>query len=212
VQERPGPQIAEIMNAVNAYAERSGALILAEGIETEQHLSTARALGARLGQGWLLGRPAAGPAPGHQLGRLVLPAAPPADSEGSPFGCLAPGTPLRRSPKNLLIEVSKQLEREAMRVGQSCVVAATFQEAKHFTLATTRRYRDLVERTGFVCAVGEGLSAEPFRGCAVPTSHRTTRCGASGTSWCSVRTSPRRCWPATSATPGRTCSGPSSTP
>jgi diguanylate cyclase (GGDEF)-like protein/PAS domain S-box-containing protein len=164
VQERPGPQIAEIMNAVNAYAERSGALILAEGIETEQHLSTARALGARLGQGWLLGRPAAGPAPGHQLGRLVLPAAPPADSEGSPFGCLAPGTPLRRSPKNLLIEVSKQLEREAMRVGQSCVVAATFQEAKHFTLATTRRYRDLVERTGFVCAVGEGLSAEPVPG------------------------------------------------
>ena len=51
-----------------------------------------------------------------------------------------------------------------MRVGQSCVVAATFQEAKHFTLATTRRYRDLVERTGFVCAVGEGLSAEPVPG------------------------------------------------
>ena len=51
VQDRPGPQVAEIMNAVNAYAERSGALILAEGIETEQHLLTARALGARLGQG-----------------------------------------------------------------------------------------------------------------------------------------------------------------
>ncbi|MCW2581632.1 MAG: hypothetical protein JWQ53_422, partial [Klenkia sp.] len=45
VQERPGPEIAEIMNAVNAYAERSGALILAEGIETERHLLTARALG-----------------------------------------------------------------------------------------------------------------------------------------------------------------------
>ena len=33
VQERPGPEIAQIMNAVNAYAEQSGALVLAEGIE-----------------------------------------------------------------------------------------------------------------------------------------------------------------------------------
>ena len=51
-----------------------------------------------------------------------------------------------------------------MRIGQTCVVAATFQEAKHFTVATTQRYRDLVERTGFVCALGEGLSPEPAPG------------------------------------------------
>lgn len=57
VQERPGPAIAEIMNAVNAYAERSGAVLLAEGIEDARHLAVSRALGARLGQGWLFGRP-----------------------------------------------------------------------------------------------------------------------------------------------------------
>jgi DICT domain-containing protein len=51
-----------------------------------------------------------------------------------------------------------------MRIGRACVVAATFQEAKHFTLATTERYRDLAERTGFVCALGEGLSIEPAPG------------------------------------------------
>ncbi len=61
VQQRPTPAVAEIMNAVNAYAERSGALILAEGIETEQHLTAARGLGASLGQGWLFGRPTATP-------------------------------------------------------------------------------------------------------------------------------------------------------
>ncbi len=164
VQERPGPQIAEIMNAVNSYAERSGALILAEGIETEQHLLTARALGARLGQGWLLGRPAAGAAPGLAPAELVLPAPAATDADGSPFGCLPRGTTLRRSPKDLLIELSKQLEREAMRIGRTCVVAATFQEAKHFTVSTTQRYRDLVDRTGFVCALGEGLPIEPVPG------------------------------------------------
>src|SRR5205085_1452138 len=58
VQQRPGPAVAGIMNAVNAYAERTGALVLAEGIENEQHLDIAKALGARLGQGYLFGRPA----------------------------------------------------------------------------------------------------------------------------------------------------------
>jgi EAL domain-containing protein (putative c-di-GMP-specific phosphodiesterase class I) len=165
VQERPGPAIAEIMNAVNAHAERTGAVILAEGIETEAHLATARALGATLGQGWLFGRPAPGAAPGLETGALALPGtASAALVDGSPFGCLPATVPLRRSTKSLLIELSKQLEREAMRLGETCVVAATFQEARHFTPSTIQRYRDLVERTGFVCALGEDLPVEPLPG------------------------------------------------
>ncbi|PRY50766.1 PAS domain S-box-containing protein/diguanylate cyclase (GGDEF)-like protein [Geodermatophilus tzadiensis] len=167
VQERPGPAVAEIMNAVNAYAERSGAVVLAEGIEDGDHLRTALGLGATLGQGWLFGRPAPGPASGLPVGELVLPGAgrpSGALAEESPFACLPDDVPLRRAPKALLIELSKQLEREAARLGETCVVAATFQEARHFTVATTRRYRDLVARTGFVCALGEDLPVEPLPG------------------------------------------------
>ncbi len=166
VQDRPGADVAEIMNAVNAYAEASGATVLAEGIEDERHLHMARALGAHLGQGWLFGRPGPAPVPGLPTGELRLPA-PPALGEfaaSSPFALLPAGTPLRRSPKSLLIELSKQLEREAMRIGPTCVVASTFQEARHFTPSTTSRYRDLVERVGFACALGEGLPAEPLPG------------------------------------------------
>ncbi len=161
VQRRATPAVAEIVNAVNAYAERSGALLLAEGIETDRHLDVARALGATLGQGWLFGRPSATPAITRPDRPLVLP--PPttgAETAGvSPFAALPPGAVLRRSPKRLLIELSKHLEREAMRLGETCVVASTFQYAEHFTPATAQRYRDLVERTGFVCALGEGLSS-----------------------------------------------------
>ena len=167
VQERPGPAIAEIMNAVNAYAEASGAVVLAEGIEDAAHLRMARALGATLGQGWLFGRPAPGPAAGARVAALPLPMPSPVrpgDDEISPFQCLPAGVPLRRSPKALLIELSKQLERQAMRLGDTCVVAATFQEARHFTPATTLRYRDLVSRVGFVCALGEDLPVEPLPG------------------------------------------------
>ncbi|MCY1143764.1 EAL domain-containing protein [Actinoplanes sp. Pm04-4] len=42
---------------VRAEAQRTGAVVIAEGIETEADLLTARQLGARWGQGWLFGRP-----------------------------------------------------------------------------------------------------------------------------------------------------------
>jgi diguanylate cyclase (GGDEF)-like protein/PAS domain S-box-containing protein len=169
-QDRPGPELAEIMNAVNAYAERSGALVLAEGIETERHLATAQALGATLGQGWFFGRPTARPEPVDPIDaqplRLLATGTAPAGVPGpsSPFSCLPPGAEPRRSRKRLLVEISKQLEREAMRVGSTCVVASTFQHVRHLTPATEQRYRDLAERVGFVCAVGEGLAEEPVAG------------------------------------------------
>ena len=167
VQDRPGPAVAEIMNAVNSYAEQSGALVLAEGIETKAHLEFARALGATLGQGWLLGRPGAGAHPDYVVGELDLPPARPVaatSGRASPFACLPDSVPLRRSPKALLIELSKQLEREALRLGDTCIVAATFQEARHFTPSTRERYAALVAATGFVCALGDDLPPEPMPG------------------------------------------------
>jgi EAL domain-containing protein (putative c-di-GMP-specific phosphodiesterase class I) len=58
MHDNPSHEIAEVVHAVNAEAERTGALILAEGIETEGHLRRAPALGASYGLGRLLGRPA----------------------------------------------------------------------------------------------------------------------------------------------------------
>ncbi len=169
VQDQPSPAVAQIMNAVNAYAEESGALLLAEGIETEQHLATALALGATLGQGWLFGRPVAAPPAldPSTVRPLRLPHPPPASTEeleDSPFACLPIGTVLTRSPKGLLVELSKHLEREALRLGETCVVTSTFQHQRHFTPATTARYRRLAERTGFVCALGEDLVDAPAPG------------------------------------------------
>jgi diguanylate cyclase (GGDEF)-like protein/PAS domain S-box-containing protein len=155
------------MNAVNAFAEQDGAVVLAEGIETEAHVRVAASLGATLGQGWFFARPAAGPAPGYPVGELVLPAGRRTAAHArplSPFACLPESVPLRRASKALLVEVSKQLEREAVRLGDTCVVASTFQEGRHLTPATRRRYRELVDRVGFVCALGEGLSPEPLPG------------------------------------------------
>ncbi len=166
VQARPTADIAAIMNAVNAEAERSGSLLLAEGIETPAHLMVARALGATLGQGWLFGRPAALPAPlpGAPDRALRLGGGAEPDPGRSPYDHVATARPPRIARKPLLIEVSKHLERQAAAAGESAVVAATFQHAGFFTPATRRRYTDLVGRAAFVGALGAGMAAEPLPG------------------------------------------------
>lgn len=168
VQNRPDQAAAEVMHAVNAYAERSGAQVLAEGIETEAHLVNARAFGATLGQGWMFGRPSDTPALIHPHRPLPSLAGDlttrPTASVTSPFGALPPGLELAVAPKRLLIELSKQLEREAARLGATCVIASTFQDARHFTTSTARRYTDLARQTGFVCVLGRDLPIEPVPG------------------------------------------------
>jgi hypothetical protein len=152
------------MHAVNAYTEASGALLLAEGIETPAHLAAARALGARFGQGWLFGRPGE-----RASGLPIAPAGLPqldasSSAERSPFACIHPGTPLRQAGKRLLIELSKKLEEEALARGETAILTATFQEARHFTPRTAERYARLADGIAFVCALGEDLPAEPIPG------------------------------------------------
>jgi EAL domain-containing protein (putative c-di-GMP-specific phosphodiesterase class I) len=60
---QPGdPNTARVVAAVAAHAEASNAVVLAEGIETAEHLAIARTMGATVGQGWYFGRPAPLPA------------------------------------------------------------------------------------------------------------------------------------------------------
>lgn len=51
IQEKTTAETAAIINAVIAQAERTGAIVLAEGIETPEHRDRALAMGATLGQG-----------------------------------------------------------------------------------------------------------------------------------------------------------------
>lgn len=49
-------------------------------------------------------------------------------------------------------------------MGKTCIVLSTFQEARYFGEPTARRYRQLARETGFVAAIGSGLSTEPTAG------------------------------------------------
>src|SRR4051794_16492732 len=58
IQEELTADEEAVVDAVQRYARRTGASILAEGIETEEHREKGLQLGANLGQGWLFGKPA----------------------------------------------------------------------------------------------------------------------------------------------------------
>lgn len=163
----PAADAARVVNAVAAEAERSGALILAEGIESSAHLTRARSMGATLGQGWLLGRPGPlrcnGPSSRSESGGV--PRRPPAtDIASTPFELIADSRRLRRGDKHLLLALSRQLEEEALRLGSEAVVLATFQSADFFTPTSRRRYERLAGSAALVGVLGVGLDSEPAPG------------------------------------------------
>ncbi|WP_249011923.1 EAL domain-containing protein [Conexibacter sp. DBS9H8] len=163
VQQPMSRSRARVVHAVAAQAERSGARILAEGIENERQAARAQALGATLGQGWLFGRP----------GELR----PAADSDGTgrirvevdngsetPFAHLIGCCVSRTGTKARLLQMSLALEEQALLQGESAVLLSTFQEARYFPPSTRDRYASIAARVAFVGALGHGLDPEPAPG------------------------------------------------
>ncbi len=83
LRERSARDVARIVAAAGAESERRQAAVLAEGIDDEEQLAAARAYGATLGQGYLLGPPGPLPAALPQPGRGLRLTGGGADPEGS---------------------------------------------------------------------------------------------------------------------------------
>jgi len=173
VQQHTTVEVAEVVAAVNAQAERTGALVLAEGIETPEHADLARAMGARLGQGWLFGRPGALPVPTRQDRAPIVDLRATAGwrRTETPYELVAGSREVQRSTKPLLVAMSKHLERQALTLGGPAVVAASFQHARQFTPATARRYAVLAGAAELVVAVGVDLPTSPIPGVSGASIH-----------------------------------------
>ena len=116
--------VAGVLHPALRQAADSGAVVVAEGIETEQHLELARAMGAHYGQGYLLGRPGPLPAvltgPGHAVpllrrtwDRAVAP---------GPFAVVAGATGTRRVDRTPMLEIARQLLAQACQLSPGPLV------------------------------------------------------------------------------------------
>jgi diguanylate cyclase (GGDEF)-like protein/PAS domain S-box-containing protein len=164
VQDRPSTEQAAIVSALLAESERTGSILLAEGIETDAHRDVARSLGATLGQGWRWGRP--GPLPDRRHRAWRRP--PLRDAHPwrgrTPFEVVAAQCPTAEASKSLLLPMSHHLETRTLGIGEGAVLLSAFQDAKHFTPRTIDRYVMLARGASLVAALGVGLDSEPAPG------------------------------------------------
>lgn len=160
------PTLSDVASAVWAEQERTGAQIVAEGIETEQQLEQARGVGATLGQGWLWGRPGALPddasAPAAAGGLSSERSA--VALTGTPFELLAAAREPREAPADVLGAMSRHIETAAGEIGAGTIVLACFQGSEQFSGRARSRYRALAAAASLVAVFGTGMAAQPAIG------------------------------------------------
>lgn len=169
VQQQPDVEIATVLQAVQAQAERSGATVLAEGIENEDHADLALAMGATVGQGWHLGRP------GDLPPEVIAPSAPleligvrDPDLAGTPFDLLVDRRLVREGDAPLLHAVSRFLETQTGNLVSPPVLLAAFQEARRF-VPVAARFERFAQHCTFVAVLAQGLDG-PTAGGGVRTT------------------------------------------
>ena len=166
LHEAPNDEMSRIMEVVHNEAARTGAVILAEGIETEENLAEALRLGATMGQGWYFGRPAPLPQqierPRHSVPmRKVTPAS----VLPTPFEMLGPDIALTRGTRDDIERLTAELKLQACELSEPPpVVLGAIQSADRFTGALADRYVAVAERAAFVGIAAEDMPRTPAPG------------------------------------------------
>lgn len=165
VQAQPTPEIAAIAGAVGAQAERTGATVLAEGIETEEQLQYARALGATLGQGYFLGRPAAEPEPIPPTAiPLPIYSATLPYTWRTPFELASAHRPVRHGTIPLLAAISRELERQAAAKSPTSLLISSFPGVDRWMSQMNEVYFDQAAKLAFAAVLAVGIPPEPSPG------------------------------------------------
>jgi EAL domain-containing protein (putative c-di-GMP-specific phosphodiesterase class I) len=155
LRERSAGDVARIVTAVGAESEGRQALVLAEGIDSEEQLATARAFGAVLGQGFLLGSPAPLPDTMPEPGRKLRLTSSGGDPWGaSPFSRVTNWKRPARGSRELAARTAELVARQALELGESVIVLAAFPHEGQMTNAEAWMLRELAASVAFVGAIG----------------------------------------------------------
>jgi EAL domain-containing protein (putative c-di-GMP-specific phosphodiesterase class I) len=152
--------VSHEVNAVLHEADRSGAQILAEGIENDDHLAVARSLGAALGQGYLFGRP--GPLP-TAVRPSTLPLArvtPREVSDETPFEMLSRTHPVRPTAAPLLATMIGHIENQALHTDDAAILVVNLAHIGNLDDEARLRYGYITMRGVEVYLLAHGMPAQ----------------------------------------------------
>jgi EAL domain-containing protein (putative c-di-GMP-specific phosphodiesterase class I) len=173
LRERAPEDVARIVTAVGAEAEKRLATVLAEGIDSEEQLATARAAGATLGQGYHLGEPAPLPeelpSPGRGL-RLTSSGGVPENVV--PYQRVTNWRRPAEGPTELAERAAAMLSAQASKLGSTGLLLAATPDDDPLPASQLERYERLAAEIGFVGVLGGGAAAavDGLRGGPLPAA------------------------------------------
>jgi EAL domain-containing protein (putative c-di-GMP-specific phosphodiesterase class I) len=154
--ERDPSDIARVVTAVGFEAERRHATVLAEGIDSDAQLATARAAGATLGQGFLLGEPGPLPDPLPEPGRPLRLAGTGGAPDGPlPYQRVTNWRRPTRGAAELAERAAALLSSQAAALGETGMLLAA--PPGHTGLAARVRYTALSGEIGFLGVLSDGV-------------------------------------------------------
>ena len=160
IQDGPSREQARNLAAVLAHQERTGAIILAEGVENDDHLEQALAVGATLGQGYFFGRPGPlGQDPTATWSRST-PRQIRGSGIGSPFDLVAGTSPVRTARKAILTSLSRHIESQVEHAADPPMLFTALQRNEYFSGDTRQYYRTLAETCPLVAVFGADMPTD----------------------------------------------------
>jgi EAL domain-containing protein (putative c-di-GMP-specific phosphodiesterase class I) len=166
VQGRSHPYAARVVNAAIAYAENAGAAIMAVGIESEEHLTMARGMGATLGQGYFFARPGALPETTKQVVQpiLLIDQLAPPQPHDTPFDVYAQRYTPTPATSATLESFAHYLEQRCSIDPDPPVVLACLRGAQLPSGAPLALLEMIARNTSFAAAFAEQLPHHPLPG------------------------------------------------
>ncbi|WP_422743247.1 sensor domain-containing phosphodiesterase [Mycobacterium sp. WMMD1722] len=160
LERRPGREQTRTIAAVLAYHERTGATIVAEGIETDQHVEQALSLGAAFGQGYRFGRPVlrfdADPVAWMRSPVDVLPA----PATRSLFDAVGVRTTIRAAPIDTMVALSQLVADQAGQSADPAIVLTAIQRAEFYNAGLCDRYGAIARNSPLVAVFADRADAD----------------------------------------------------
>ncbi|MBV1848711.1 EAL domain-containing protein [Catellatospora tritici] len=152
-----------VINTALTVAANTGAAVLAEGIETPEHLKVARAMGAHLGQGWLFGKP--GPLPATvKLSAVPIPRLAIIPSKArTPFSVVERQTQVSPGNDQMIRTLGRMLEEMALH-GSSAAMLFLVVPDGQIDSDCRLMYSHIARHGVPVTAFGPGLPPTPGPG------------------------------------------------